>query len=144
MYSGTVPAQDGLGFFLDECCLVGPTHRTKAGTLYAAYTRWCAEHGTTAATQQQWGSAVAARGFQRFTNNGTWYRGVGLRESLSAPTEPSALLITPEVATALETLRQTLREDKRLYPTLVAFLWRLQRAKQGPLTDVLAAWVERE
>jgi hypothetical protein len=54
------------------------------------------------------------------------------------------LEVTPEVAAALEKLRQALREDKRLYPRLVAFLGQLQRDKKGPLTDVLAAWVRND
>ena len=57
---------------------------------------------------------------------------------------PAVLMGTPEVAEALEKLRQALRTDKRLYPRVVNFLQRLQCNKQGPLTDVLAAWVKAD
>ena len=51
------------------------------------------------------------------------------------------LMVTPRVADALEQLRQALREDMRLYHDVVLFLRKLQRTNEGPLTDVLAAWV---
>ena len=36
-----------------------------------------------------WGMSLTERGFERFTNNGTWYRGIGLREPIPPPTEPT-------------------------------------------------------
>ena len=80
---------DILGQFIEECCLVGPNYRTKASALYEAYKRWCDQQGTAYDVQRQWGMALTERGFERFTNNGTWYRGLGLREHTPPATEPT-------------------------------------------------------
>lgn len=51
------------------------------------------------------------------------------------------LVVRPRVLGALCALQQTLRTTPRLYHECELFLWRLQRTKQGPLTDLLAALV---
>ena len=70
---------DVLGQFLEDCCLVGANYRTKAADLYEAYKRWCEQQGVPYDLQRQWGMALTDRGYERFTNNGAWYRGLGLR-----------------------------------------------------------------
>jgi putative DNA primase/helicase len=69
---------DVLGQFLDECCVLGPNYRTKASDLYACYKTWCEQQGVGYETQRAWGLRLSERGIERFTNNGTWYRGLGL------------------------------------------------------------------
>lgn len=78
---------DVLGQFIDECCLVGPNYRTKATALYDLYKTWCDQQGLPYAIQRTWGMWLTERGFERFTNNGTWYRGLGIRERTEEPTE---------------------------------------------------------
>ncbi|MGE0607124.1 MAG: phage/plasmid primase, P4 family [Pirellulales bacterium] len=80
--------QDVLGAFLNECCLLGDGLRCKASTLYAAYIDWCKATGERPAKQREFGSTMTERGFDRFANNGTWYRGLTVRESANGRTEP--------------------------------------------------------
>ena len=68
---------DVLGQFITECCLVGPNYRVKADKLYDAYKVW---HGEQAQNQRAWGMALTDRGHERYTNNGTWYRGIAIRD----------------------------------------------------------------
>jgi putative DNA primase/helicase len=75
---------DVLGQFITECCLVGADYRVKADKLYDAYKLW---HGDQAQNQRAWGMALTERGFERYTNNGTWYRGIGIREWTEHTTE---------------------------------------------------------
>ncbi len=72
---------DLLATFLADCCEVGPQFKVKSADLYDAYCRWCAGHNETTKSERKFGSAMTERGeFERYTSNGTWYRGVGLRE----------------------------------------------------------------
>jgi putative DNA primase/helicase len=78
---------DVLGQFISECCLTGPNYRTKAATLYDAYKAWCDQQGIAYTVQRTWGMQLTDRGCERFTNNGTWYRNIGLLERQPKPTE---------------------------------------------------------
>jgi putative DNA primase/helicase len=73
--------QDVLGAFMADCCLVGHDYRTKASGLYKAYRQWCDNSGERhPITQRQFGAALTERGCERYTNNGTWYRGLALQD----------------------------------------------------------------
>jgi P4 family phage/plasmid primase-like protien len=80
---------DVLGQFIDECCLKGPKYQAKATDLYNLYKTWCDQQGVGYAVQRTWGMWLTERGFERYTNNGTWYRGLGIREHADEPTEPT-------------------------------------------------------
>ena len=82
-------ARAELEAFLRDACLTGPAYQTPAAALYARYTDWCASHGLPATGQQHFGKGLTALGFTRYTNNGTWYRGLGLRAAPSAPSVAS-------------------------------------------------------
>lgn len=73
--------QDVLGEFIDEECVKIDQARVKASALYARYRRWTEGSGEKTLTQRAFGMAMTERGFERLTNNGTFYRGLGLRES---------------------------------------------------------------
>lgn len=74
--------QDVLGEWLADCCLTGTSlYKAKSSDLYADYRRWCEAHGEHPINNRQFGSALSERGFERFTNNGTWYHGVGLLDN---------------------------------------------------------------
>jgi len=97
--------QDVLGQWLAECCLTGALYKAKSSDLYADYRRWCEAHGEHTINNRQFGSALSERGFERFTNNGTWYRGVGLLDNqtrgateVTEPTEPISRMIPPAPA----------------------------------------------
>lgn len=51
------------------------------------------------------------------------------------------LMVRPEVREALGALEATLRTNQRLYHDVELSLWHIQRGKQGPLSDALAAWI---
>jgi putative DNA primase/helicase len=72
-------AQDVLAAFLADCCLTGPDYRSRATPLYEAYTRWAKSAGEHEVSQRRFGDAMTERGYDRYTNDGTWYRGVTLR-----------------------------------------------------------------
>jgi putative DNA primase/helicase len=52
----------------------------KAAELYEAYKRWSEQNGEHADVQRTWGMKLTERGFERYTNNGTWYRGISIKE----------------------------------------------------------------
>lgn len=70
---------DVLSQFITECCLEGPEYKARSSDLYETYKRWCEGNGEQAElSQRAFGSALQAKGFERYTSNGTWYRGLGL------------------------------------------------------------------
>ncbi len=72
--------QDIVGLFLGECCLEGSVeYRAKAGALYGVYRMWCEENHERAVSQRRFGETLSSRGFERYTDNGTKYKGVGIR-----------------------------------------------------------------
>jgi putative DNA primase/helicase len=74
--------QDLLGTFLAECCVVGSMdYRASASNVYAVYRQWCEETGESAVPQRRFGMALTEKGgFERYTDNGVKYRGLGIRE----------------------------------------------------------------
>jgi putative DNA primase/helicase len=73
--------QDALAEFLAEECFIEPQRSAKATPLYDRYRR---RMGDDALTQRAFGRAMTERGFERYTNNGTYYRGIGLRHETGA------------------------------------------------------------
>ena len=76
--------EDVLARFVAENCVISPGAqqiRVKAAVLYNAYRAWTEGSGESPVTQKRFGEAMTERGFERITNNGTWYVGVGLRSN---------------------------------------------------------------
>ena len=71
--------QDVLAAFLTDECTVNPNLTAKSSQLYQRYTRWTEGCGESPITKKTFGLAMTERGFERYTNNGTHYRGLGLR-----------------------------------------------------------------
>ena len=71
---------DVIGAFIDECCVVNSNCKAKSGELYKAYGTWCDEAKEFRHSQRRFGEVLTGRGFERFTSNGTWYRGIGIRQ----------------------------------------------------------------
>jgi putative DNA primase/helicase len=69
---------DVLEAFIGECCTEEKHTKAKAGDLYRAYCEWCERSGERAETQRSFGMRLTERGLERYTNNGMWYRGIGL------------------------------------------------------------------
>ena len=59
---------DSLGRFIEECCLVAPEVRVKAGALYERYKCWCVETGEHAMTLTAMGRALDERGFAKHSS----------------------------------------------------------------------------
>ncbi len=74
--------QDLLAAFLAECCLTGKSeYKVRSTPLYEAFRKWAEAGGERAVSRRDFGTAMTERGYDRFTNNGTWYRGVMLAEN---------------------------------------------------------------
>ena len=73
-------SQDLVGSFLAERCVTGADHSIKASQLYAAFKLWCEAAGERPCSRDRLGDAMTERGMERYTSNGTRYRGVALRD----------------------------------------------------------------
>ncbi len=82
---------DVLLAFLDDCCLIHSTAKVRASSLYRAYTEWCDKSGENAENQRRFGQRLTEqRNFEKYSNDGVWYRGIGLAERrFTEPTEPT-------------------------------------------------------
>jgi putative DNA primase/helicase len=72
---------DVLAAFLDECCMLSPSARTRAKALYAAYRGWCEANGEHAEKQKSFGMRLTERGFERrrsAPDGGYEWHGIGL------------------------------------------------------------------
>jgi putative DNA primase/helicase len=69
---------DVLAGFLDECCVIQKNANARASALYTAYKKWCETAGEYCVRQTIFGGQLTEHGFERYTNNGVWYRGIGL------------------------------------------------------------------
>jgi putative DNA primase/helicase len=79
---------DLVGGFIEECCIIAQCHKARAVDLYGAYQRWAEQAGEHPASQRAFGTALAARGFERKSSNGTWYLGIGMATAAGNETEP--------------------------------------------------------
>jgi putative DNA primase/helicase len=70
--------QDTLGAFLAECCEVGPNKEAKASNAYAEYKEWCEQSGERFVSNRKFCMALRDKGFEAFTNNGLWFRGLAI------------------------------------------------------------------
>ena len=73
--------QDILAAFLVERCEVNGYFQSKASRIYGEYSTWAESVGEYVPSQRRFGQALIERGFQRYTSNGIWYRGIGLRDT---------------------------------------------------------------
>jgi putative DNA primase/helicase len=65
--------------FLAERCVENKLASARASDLYKAYTSWCETAHERVESQKSFGQRLTEKGFERYRNNGLWYRGVGLR-----------------------------------------------------------------
>jgi putative DNA primase/helicase len=74
-------SQDVVGSFLEEACTFGQEYRVKASALAAEFKKWCEAIGQRVPSRDALGDALnQVKGVERYTSNGTWYRGVRLRQ----------------------------------------------------------------
>ena len=72
-------AEDVIGGFIQECCVVNKAAKVKAGDVYGAFKDWCASNGERVIRGNDFFAELQGRGFtRRVTRNGKVYEGVGL------------------------------------------------------------------
>jgi len=71
--------EDRVGRFIAERCITGPDYRGKASDMYAGFREWCEATGEHCPTQTTFGESLRRMGFERYTSNGTRYRGIDVR-----------------------------------------------------------------
>jgi putative DNA primase/helicase len=76
--------QNTFGEFIDERCVVStdPAYKVRSGDLYSSYVKWCERASERPVDRTDFGERVAKLpGVERYTSNGTCYRGIALRDS---------------------------------------------------------------
>ena len=71
---------DTLGRFIEECCLVSPQVRVKAGDLYETYKTWCATSGEQTITLTAMGKRLDDKGFAKHSSHNVWRLGLALKD----------------------------------------------------------------
>ena len=71
---------DVLAAFINDCCVIKHGATVRASNLYRAYAEWCDKSGENAENQRRFGQRLTERNFEKYTNDGVWYRGIGLIE----------------------------------------------------------------
>lgn len=71
-------AEDTLRNFIQDCCTTGPGARVKAAALLDSYREWSGDRHITV---RKLTGILTEVGIQKYTNNGLWYRGVGLLDN---------------------------------------------------------------
>lgn len=81
-------AEDVIGQFIREECVVVEKASCRAGQIYAAYRRWCEANGHRPKSSKDFSPQLQRRGYERTEDRtGNWYHGIGLAEP---PATPSA------------------------------------------------------
>ena len=76
--AGYQAEMDVLAAWLAECCVIKKHCETKASDLYSNYCDWCERSGEYVEKQRKFGMRLKERGFEQFTSNGAWWRGIGI------------------------------------------------------------------
>jgi len=71
-------AEDSIGLFITEKCIVADACKVRASDLFESYRAWSEQLGEHGLNQRRFGEALTAKGFERIMNNGTWYRRIAL------------------------------------------------------------------
>lgn len=76
--------EDAVRRYINECCQVGDDHEIRASALYAGFIDWLDKAGEQhrRLSQTKFGIRIVEMGFERFTSNGTHYRGLTLTVNL--------------------------------------------------------------
>ena len=73
--------------FITECCVIHVNAKVKGDVLYAAYRAWCDASKERIDSRRSFGEQLTKQGLERYLNNGTWYRGIGLLSTATEGTE---------------------------------------------------------
>ena len=81
-------AEDALGRWLDECCLIGRNLTETTATLFAAWKAWADGAGESPGSQKRFADLLVTRGFEKWrdaTGNRRGFRGLTLRDGTWRP-----------------------------------------------------------
>ena len=70
---------DVVGRFLEECCDINGSLKTKTSNLYLAYSSWCDQNGHHPMSNNAFGRELTRRGFEQKKSSGRWWVGIGLK-----------------------------------------------------------------
>jgi putative DNA primase/helicase len=71
-------SQDVVGSFIADRCVQHTQFKVRSKQIFEEFERWCAENGETEISRKKFGQQIKGEGFERFTNNGVWYRGIAI------------------------------------------------------------------
>lgn len=80
---------DVLAAWMRDCCVTARHCEARAADLYASYCAWASQTGEHPEKQRKFGMRLKERGFEQFTSNGAWWRGIGLAARQNQSTEPT-------------------------------------------------------
>lgn len=80
-------SMDVVGRFIAEKCVEQPYAKVKASVLYKAYQEWCDTNGEHCDSQRRFGMQLTERKYKNYTNNGSWWEGIGLPATATEGTE---------------------------------------------------------
>ncbi|MHB8419129.1 MAG: DNA primase family protein [Myxococcales bacterium] len=86
-------AEDRLGLWIAERCLIGSNRQATAADLYADFCRWAEEHRESAPSAKTFGESLADRGFERDRagkDRSKIWRGIGLLEERRTDADSSS------------------------------------------------------
>jgi putative DNA primase/helicase len=96
---------DVLAGWIADCCVIHRNAKARASALYRSYSDWCDASGETPEPQRRWGMRLHERGFQRYSNDGVWYRGIGMRTEGTEGTEPKKAGFSRDMDTSSKTAK---------------------------------------
>jgi putative DNA primase/helicase len=87
--------EDVIGAFLNDCCVIREDFKCKLSDINGKFVEWLkATRGHSLGwTEKKAASQLRQHGFESFTNDGTWFRGLTLK--CYAPAIPSARVMGP-------------------------------------------------
>ena len=71
-------AEDVIGQFIDECCLLASTYKEQANPLYQAYRKWCEFNGYLPLGSRKFGEKMRERFKRVVETKGRFYKGIKL------------------------------------------------------------------
>ena len=77
-------SEDIFGRFIADCCVVNKSTAVKFAELYERFEKWAEDAGEFLPSKRVVGAWLEDNGFEKYSANGRWYRGLILRKTESA------------------------------------------------------------
>lgn len=72
-------SEDIVGRFIDDCCVVSSAAQVRFSGLYQRFQQWAKDAGVWFLAKRKVGEVLVEKGFEKYTNDGIYYRGLMLR-----------------------------------------------------------------